>query len=525
MELMNQPLLSPEPSRLSITINDVAAGPEGGGDERLRRSSLGQLFSWKTDAAMTLWMRPCARQHWVLKQKPAPDGGGMVDTWKSSLADDDEERGATSNDLVLDLAYAFMLSRVGKVFTHNLHDSGRASLAWRNGLAVFIPIWLQLLHTNRYLNSFDQPDAVFFTMFMIHLGIAVAMANSSEACGDILGTANTPGACEAFCYTLSGGRAFLALCHSYALYYNRGLRHVIVRGSIAPALLSALLWLGAAFSNSLFDPDADAVGSFLEFACWTVPIVFDIGQYWWSAGHSFNQSRSHLIPLNVPLCIERIELFVVLSLGEVVAASVGASASADSRAFLIVAVVVGMKFVYFDLNRVAPRATGTEGAERHDYHHAFTVSRVNGLIWGFLHCPLNVCIVVIGACLEPFTADGVMEISQAHGFAGCMGCTCFIVVLLNMQHKYTGPRPAHLRQLACVQICISILMWAAGWFGWDVEEEAGEGEDEMPLSVLKSPVALIILELALLGMFAALDVAFRTAAKRGAGGVTRRGSS
>ena len=517
MELMNQPLLaSPEP----IIINDVAAGeerPEGGGDERLRPSSLGQLFSWKTDVAMTLWKRPCARQHWVLKQKPAPDGGGMVDTWKSSLADDDEERGATSNDLVLDLAYAMVLARVGKVFTQNLHDSGRVSLAWRNGLAVFCPIWLQHYHTNRFLNGWDQSDAVFFTMFMIHLGIAVAMANSSEACGDILGTVNTPGACEAFCCTLSGGRAFLALCHSYAAYFNRGLRHVIVRQHIAPALLSALLWLSAAFFEN-------AGGGFLQFACWTVAIVFDIGQFWWLAGQTFNKSRSHLVPLNVPLCIERVELFVVLSLGEVVAASVGASASADSRAFLIVAVVVGMKHVYFDLNRVVPRATGTEGAERHDYHHAFTVSRVNGLVWGFLHCPLNVCIVVLGACLEPFTADGVLAISQAHGFAGCMGCTCFIVVLLNMQHKYTGPRPARLRQLTCVQICISVLMWAAGWFGWDVEEEAREGEDEMPLSVLKSPVALIILELALLGMFAASDFAFRTAAKsEKRGGVTRRG--
>ena len=79
---------------------------------------------------LVLWRRPRPRQRWVKD----PDSGRFV----SSLAHATEERVATTNDLVLDLVYVVLLSRLGAVLRDSLHFGKGFSLM--TFLSLFIPI-------------------------------------------------------------------------------------------------------------------------------------------------------------------------------------------------------------------------------------------------------------------------------------------------------------------------------------------------------------------------------------------------
>ncbi len=90
---------------------------------------------------LALWRRPEMRQSWV-KNK---DGSGK----HNSAADREEERVASTNDLVLDLIFVVLLARIGVVFRENLelantpdHPNITPFTSLRNFVILFVPMWM-----------------------------------------------------------------------------------------------------------------------------------------------------------------------------------------------------------------------------------------------------------------------------------------------------------------------------------------------------------------------------------------------
>ena len=140
------------------------------------------------------------------------------------------------------------------------------------------------------------------------------------------------------------------------------------------------------------------------------------------------KSREEAISLNINLLAERHELFIIISIGEIIAASLASEGASvhpdtdtddshhrfleDSHADdplspfqlvpLVVLIAALVKISYFDVAE-HPAPTGSSCRPR---KHAMSASPYRGLTWVLLHLPLNCFIVLLGAVLEPLKLHG-----------------------------------------------------------------------------------------------------------------------
>ena len=271
---------------------------------------------------LELWVHPSPRQVW--EKSTLPCG---TNTWVSSLSRSKERRGATPSDLVLDLVYVVLLAQLGRAFRAELGND--AWLAFRDFVALFTPIWFQWNCVGHFLNRFEQKDVVFALYFVGNILTMAIVGISAERCG----SATVREGCAEFSWSIAGTRAWTVLYQLYALKCNPKYWKAIAM-YIVPDIMTIIAWTITGFM-----PAGETCGDVVN-SCWGAFIFF-----WWLAiacdllrfftpmivvrQLKLIKDRSEAISLNINLLAERHELFIIISIGEIIAASLASEGASD----------------------------------------------------------------------------------------------------------------------------------------------------------------------------------------------------
>ncbi|GMI04610.1 hypothetical protein TrVE_jg9922 [Triparma verrucosa] len=395
---------------------------------------------------------PRPRQTW--EQITSPCGGKME--WVSSLSISKERRSATPSDLVLDLVYVILLQQLGRAYRSEVENNPLNAL--RDFVALFTPIWFQWNVIQHYLNRYEQKDVVHVIFF---LGNIICMANigiSAEACGS--GTVRH--GCSEFAWSFAGARLWVLLFEAYSLYFNWNTYRLSISMFMIPDVIAILVWFIVGFL-----PAGEECGSVINM-CW-FPFIF----FWWFGIFvdmlrllapmivfrilKMRTTRKESVPLNVNLIGERNELFIIISIGEIIAASLASDAPSAAAASdddhgrflegddthhaetisayrivpLVVLIAALVKITYFDVAE-HPAPSGGACMPR---KHAMTRSPWTGLAWVMLHLPLNISIVLLGAILEPLKLHGEFNGKAQVVCSNCLAGIVLICSLFDVLHS------------------------------------------------------------------------------------------
>ncbi|MGY1686723.1 low temperature requirement protein A [Geodermatophilus sp. SYSU D00867] len=279
----------------------------------------------------------------------------------------DDDRSASRLELFFDLAFVLVVAELAIALREDVTLHGFLVFA-----GLFTTVWWSWVSSTLYANRFDHDDVVYRLYKLGSMAAVVGLAASaSEATGERF-------AVFVVCQLLL--RAMLLL------QYHRAHRHVpdarpITRLYLAGTAAGAVLW---AVSLAVPRPAAFALWAAAVLAEALVPLL---------------ATRSSAdLPLHVEHLPERFALFVILVLGEPVAAvahglyDAGWSGSALPVAVLAFVLAAALWWSYFDLAGArAKRLLGEAG--EHNGAHAHDA-------YVFGHLPLTLALATVGAGLE-----------------------------------------------------------------------------------------------------------------------------
>jgi low temperature requirement protein LtrA len=280
-------------------------------------------------------------------------------------------RTATRLELFYDLAFVLFVAGCADVLAHDETPVGGLRFA-----ALLTIGWWAWASSALYANRFDTDDTVFRLLTLGGMGGVVAMAASVDDLGG------------------AGGRWFaagyVALRVVLVLGYLRAWRHVPrARSSIRPYLVGHSLG-GACWLASIAVPTPG------RYVLWAVGLLVDV------AGPTLAARQKGGAPLHVEHLPERFALFVILVLGESVAAVVtglhdgGWTAHVTGAALLGLVVAACLWWVYFDL---AGGAAKRELVEEDDETGGDTRQGVHD-VYVYLHLPITVSLAAVAVGLE-----------------------------------------------------------------------------------------------------------------------------
>jgi low temperature requirement protein LtrA len=287
------------------------------------------------------------------------------------LATGDADRTASRLELFYDLAYVLVVAELASAFLKDLDWSGALTFS-----GLFVAMWFSWVSTTLYANRFDTDDVLFRIAQLVN---TAAIAGCAAAASDATGKTAVP---FAACFLL--GRLVLLGLYFRAWWHVRDKRDTI-RVYLVSTGLAATLW-----AVSLLVPDS------ARYWVWAAAVLVD------AIAPFVATWLGNTAPLHLEHLPERFGLFVILVLGEVVAA-IGtgvhdAGWAGPALAVAGVGFVVGaaLWWTYFDAASVTGNdelQEGTDGTEteevdeRHDLY-----------IYG--HLPLVLGITLVGVGIE-----------------------------------------------------------------------------------------------------------------------------
>ncbi|MGY1605601.1 MULTISPECIES: low temperature requirement protein A [unclassified Geodermatophilus] len=294
-------------------------------------------------------------------------GGRGGDAVRPPRLRTDDHRSASRLELFFDLAFVLVVAELAIALREDVTVHGFAVFA-----GLFATVWWSWVSSTLYANRFDHDDVVYRLYKLASMAAVVGLAASaSEATG------------ERF--------TVFVLCHVLLrvlllLQYRRAHVHVpearpITRLYLLGAGAGAVLW---AVSLAVPRPAA--------YALWAAAVLVE-------ALVPLLATRSSAdVPLHVEHLPERFALFVILVLGEPVAAVAHGlydakwSAAALPVALLGFVLAVALWWSYFDLagaraKKLLGEAGESNGAHSHD-------------VYVFGHLPLTLALASVGAGLE-----------------------------------------------------------------------------------------------------------------------------
>ena len=298
-----------------------------------------------------------------------------------------EEREASRLELFYDLAYVLVVAELAAAFLKDLSWSGAATFA-----GLFTTMWLAWVSTTLYANRFDTDDVVFRVAQLV--GTA-AIAGCAAAATDGLGSTSAP---FAACFLL--GRLVLLGLYLRAWWYVPDGRPTI-GVYLASTSTAATLWA----VSLLVPPPA-------RFVLWAVAVAAD------AAGPLIATWRGNTAPLHMEHLPERFGLFVILVLGEMVAAVVTGVHDAKWSALPVAVSAIGfvvaaaLWWSYFDV------ASARGNDELQDADDAID-ERHDLYIYG--HLPLTLGIAAAGVGLEEMILHPDAELPAPPGWAAIAG--------------------------------------------------------------------------------------------------------
>jgi low temperature requirement protein LtrA len=286
----------------------------------------------------------------------------------------DANRSATRLELFFDLAFVLFVARCADVLAKDE--------TW-HGAAVFTAVlavgWWAWASTTLYANRFDTDDAVFRLLTLTAMAGVVAMAAAVQTIDE------------------SGARWFVL---GYVLIrlalmagYVRAWRHVPQARSTARLYLighglGAAIWLVSL-----------AVPAPARYVLWGVGVLADAA--WPTAAARLKDA----VPLHLEHLPERFGLFIILVLGESVAAVVTGLHDGEWKPAVVVTataafvVAAALWWIYFDLSGgAAKRRLAVEGDEvtKHGVHDFYV----------YIHLPLAVSLAAVAVGLEHAVLHG-----------------------------------------------------------------------------------------------------------------------
>ena len=130
-----------------------------------------------------------------------------------------------------------------------------------------------------------------------------------------------------------------------------------------------------------------------------------------------------------------------------------------------------IKLLLFDLNP-APSPTGATAGK-----HALNRTYITGTIWLYMHMPINACLVVIGALLEPLKADAQISYYASLTLSSATACLILMTTILDLQHDEGIKRRRVNRIYRVIVSCCFALMMVALWFVKDWHESSALSYD------------------------------------------------
>ena len=297
----------------------------------------------------------------------------------------ESNRSATRLELFFDLAFVLFVARCADVLAKDETWTGGLEFA-----AILAVGWWAWASVTLYANRFDTDDAVFRLMTFAGMAAVIGMA----AAVDKIGSAQSG--------WFAGAYVLLRLV--LIAGYLRAWRHVPdARRTIRPYLLGHVA--GAAiWAASIAVPEP------ARYVMWGVGVAVDL------VGPTLAARLKDGIPLHMEHLPERFGLFVILVLGESVAAAVtgihdgGWKPGVVTTALLAFVIAAALWWSYFDLSGgTAKRRLLEEGHERtRQGVHDFYV---------YAHLPIALSLAAIAVGLE----HAVLHGSDDHLSAGTRG--------------------------------------------------------------------------------------------------------
>jgi low temperature requirement protein LtrA len=298
-----------------------------------------------------------------------------------------EEREASRLELFYDLAYVLVVAELAAAFLKDLSWSGAATFA-----GLFTAMWLAWVSTTLYANRFDTDDVVFRIAQLV--GTAAIAGCAAAATGGLGSTSAQFAACF-----LLGRLVLLGL-------YLRAWRHVpdgrrTIGVYLATTSTAATLWA----VSLLVPPPA-------RFVLWAVAVAVD------AAGPVIATLRGDAAPLHMEHLPERFGLFVILVLGEMVAAVVTGVHDAKWSALSVTVGAIGfvvaaaLWWSYFDVASARGNDELQDADEAIDERHDL-------YIYG--HLPLTLGIAAAGVGLEELVLHPDAELPAPPGWAAIAG--------------------------------------------------------------------------------------------------------
>jgi low temperature requirement protein LtrA len=278
-----------------------------------------------------------------------------------------EDRTASRLELFFDLAFVLVIAELATALREDVTVHGVAVFA-----GLFGTVWWAWVSSTLYANRFDHDDVVFRLYKLGSMAAVIGMAaTASEATGERLGL-------------FAGCQVLLRLV--LLLQYARVHRHVaaarpLVRTYLVALALGALLW-----AVSVVVPGPVA------FVLWGLAVAVEV------VAPLRSTAASADVPLHMEHLPERFALFVILVLGESVAAIAHglyeAHWTAEAVAVGVAAFVLaaGLWWSHFDLagagaRRLLADAGGERSVRAHD-------------VYVFGQLPLVLALATVGAGIQ-----------------------------------------------------------------------------------------------------------------------------
>ena len=374
------------------------------------------------------FVKPVANQFWLPEQL----GGG------SSLSRNPSMRVASTNDLVLDLVVVYILNRIvffvastdivphlangtlNGTVTPEGHvepepepaappnlSSGTAAIhlikIFVYAISVFVPIWTNWYRTAVLLNRFEASDMVNYGIFFFNIVFMLFVGRSIQQ----YGTTDDSDVSFNFLYALVVLETWQVVWCLYLVYHNP--KHArALTGLIFNLIVTSMLFLCAAIT---------AQPELSTFFYWSA-LFSDFAPHFLRAGSAridkccqktmccctekmFPESIDTWPPINAPLLVERLELFLILCLGESVAGAdprgdLSNNAANISQVLLGIAFVCCLKFIMIDFGEHPSQ----KKMSKMEPHHALNKSRCRGVCWVIMQAPMGLGTLFSAAAIH-----------------------------------------------------------------------------------------------------------------------------
>jgi low temperature requirement protein LtrA len=329
-----------------------------------------------------------------------------------SETDAGKQRTASWLELFFDLAFVLVVGELAVGLRNHLTLQGVVVFA-----GLFTSVWWAWAGFTFYANRFDTDDVVYrLAKLTAMLAVAGLAASASDATGSL---AVQFALCQAALRIVLVG------------LYLRAYRHVVQARTLiavygAAEGLAGVLWLGGAVAPAP-----------ARYVCWAVAVAAE------AAAPILATMRSAGLPLHFEHLPERFGLFVILVLGESIAAiAVGVHQTHWDPVTVTIAVLgfvvaVSLWWTYFDLAGAAATHTlADRGGHRSTLLHD---------IYAYGHWPIALGLAAAGVGLEGAILEGGQPtLGSGSRWVLCGGVALYLLALTAIQGGIAGSLRASL---------------------------------------------------------------------------------